>query len=776
MSGRSFLSQRPLVCFAALYGLGILLGSLWKGFVVALPVSGLGLGLLAAFLSKGQRIQRLLALALSFLALGALLGGLSNNPALPTPGKYRVSGKVAGEATLSEDGTRARVTLSKVELTNETGRVQKAGKAYWTFYHEEGAALPLDGQTASFEGRVYEPSSQVNPYGFDFKNYLAQKGIFIGITGNRELMLTPREQTAPESPVLRLRLFLEQRLDDIFAEESGLAKALLLGVREDLSEDTNRDFRKAGIAHVLAVSGLHVGFMVGALLLLLRVFHLSPRARLIILSLFLFMYCLLLGFSPSIVRASILAVMLLLGKAMKRRADPLTSLAAAFLLILLARPFDLYNLGFQLSFLAVFGIIVLHDALSFRLQRWKWFTRMPKWGRGLVLAYSVTFSASLMTLVPLVNAFHTFSLIGLLINPLFIALIGFLMAGFAIGLLLSFVSLPLSILFAVPVSTLSNLYKEAAGVFAGLPYATVKLPFIHFIPTISLYCALWLMSRYAMMNKRLRLALTGGLLGLGLLFTVLPRDREVSYTQLSSGFADSAVILDGGTTYVIDTGENGSDLAAFLLSKGRDVDHLLITHLHADHAGGLRQLIEGGLLIKRIYIPEGALTASDIDKEDRTLALAEQAGIPVSFLKKGDVLASLRVKGEVLWPQEGRVYKGLPANVSTLVTLWDLDGVSLLNASDLSASYAGYALVPAQILKASHHGSGNDNKEEQLRFVSPRLALITADETQRERYENTRGILETLGANTLVTGPSGAITLKVDKGQTSLETHLDRRD
>lgn len=776
MNEKSFLRQRPLVCWAALYAMGILAARFIKELHFVWPVLGLALSLIALALSFRDRDRRLVALCFAFLMLGALRGGHLMNPHLPEEGTYQVIGRVAGVSQISEDGKRVKAALEDVRLKKDNAQISWSGRAYWTYYLTPEIPLPLDGQTAVFEGRVYLPQGQVNPYGFDFQDYLRQRGILIGISGNKELTLSPEGLTAPKNPVLRLRLSLEARLDTLFSERSALAKALLIGVKDGLDEQVNQDFRLAGVAHVLAVSGLHVGFLVAAILLLLKPFHLSPALRLLILFILLLAYCVLLDFTPSVTRAGILAVLLLSGKALKRRADPLTSLAAAFLLILILRPYDLFNLGFQLSFLAVFGIVITGDKINHGLKKIRGFQSLPRLVQRLLQAYAVTLAAGLMTLVPLVNSFHRVSLIGLLISPFAISLVGFLMGGFAVCLIASFIFLPIALLLAVPVREFAALYEGMVGFFARVPHASISLPFIHWPVAGAYYAILWLMSRYAKIGVKARFMIAGGLVVLALLFTVPGRDDRVTYIQLSSGFADSAVILDGDTTFILDTGDNGGDLVSLLQSLGRRADHLIITHLHRDHAGGLAQLINSGVEIRRVYLPEGAQTASDIDVDQDIFELCETAGIPVSALKRGDVLQSKRVACRVLWPYEGAVYPGLSANDSALLTLWDLDGVSLLSASDLSGRYAGYTLEQADLLKVAHHGSKNDNNRELLEMVSPQIALITADDYQAGRYKKTGEILSDMGARELVTGPLGAITIKSEHGAVEILTHLPRRE
>ncbi len=753
--------------------LGILLAVNWMSFSVAFALAGLVLGLIALALLYKMPWLRFVCLAFCFLFLGIMLAGLAAHPKLVPEGSYQVEGVVSGQSEWIEDGRRVKVVLRDVTLDMNR---QQAGKAYWTWYPQEGEALPYDGQRVRFTGQVYHPSPQVNPQGFDFRAYLLGRGIRLGISGARELQYLPEVRTGHASTWLRLRDSLSARLDGLFKEQSGLAKALLLGVREGLDENVRQDFTKAGIAHVLAVSGLHVGFLVFGLLLLLSLLKPSPLVRLMLVAVFLLAYCRLLDFTPSVVRASILSLLLLSAKLFKRRVDPLTSLAAAFLLILLARPLDLMNLGFQLSFLAVLGIVLLGDQIQYRLGLNDWFQKAPAWLQKAITAYGITIAASLFTLVPLANAFHQVSLIGLLISPLAIALIGVLMGGFALCLLVSFVSIPLASLHALYVSTLSALYQAVVSRAAALPFAQMRLPSLHVVWTAAFYVLLFLATRYTRVRLKFRYA-SAALLAIALVvIPLIPKNQALRYIQLSTGFSDSALVLDGDTTFVIDTAGHGGDLLNLLLHEGRDIDTLFLTHLHMDHTGGLTQLLDSGIAIKEIVLPEGALLARDMDASLALLDQAKARGIPVQFAARGRQWQSDRVKVTVQWPYKDALYPGMDANRGSLVLYWELDGISLLTTGDLQADYAPYAMRPAQVVKLPHHGSRDDNTGAILRGISPRLALITAMEDRPERYQAALDQLGILQAEHAVTGRTGAITLIFDQGEMRIYQQLAGRE
>ena len=776
MNKRSFVSQRPLFVGALVFGLGIVTGALWQGFFLLLPVFGMLFALGAATLTRQNPSIRWLPVLFAFFFLGLMLSGLAAHPIGPPEGSYHITGRVTGESERREEDGRVKALLRGVTIRDDTGVEWKARGAYWTYYPDPDAALPVDGQTAAFDAALYHPDGQVNPYGFDFSLYLLQHDIQIGISGARELVFTPSSLSAPGSVWMRAREAIAGLLDRVLGGESELAKALLIGDRTGIQDTVRDSFREAGVAHVLAVSGLHVSLLAAAVFFILRAFHLSPRVLLLCMGIFLLLYCRLLDFSSSIVRASVLTLAYLMGRVHRRRADPLTSLAAAFLLILIFRPLDLFTIGFQLSFLSVLGIFTLGDRLNAMLDHWIGNRSIPKPVIKVVQAYIITFSASVMIFFPMANAFHRFSLVGLIIGPAAVLLIGCLMSGFVLLLLLGAVYLPAAQFLAQPIILLSQTYQAGVKWAAGQPFASVPIPALPWYLIILGYAVLMLWTRYLLVRRLTRGIFSAAFLCVALIAAFLPCADAVTYIQLSAGNGDCAVIRDGPHTWVIDTGSHGGDLSSYLLSEGRAVDKLFLSHLHDDHAGGLRQLLDNKVTIREILLPDGFRLTKVNDQSLRLLNEAEQLGIAMREVSRGETIFSGRLNAYVLWPWPESLYPGLDANAGSLVMRLELDGVTLLTTGDISAEYAGYALEAAQILKVPHHGSKTDTKAGHMAMAAPGLALVTASNAHPDRYQAARENLENMGALTLVTGDTGAITLTPANGELIVREHRGRRE
>ena len=217
---RPFHHQRPLAAAAAAYGLGVWTGVSFGGrpLLYALGfVFSLGVTRLLAALGR----RRVFGFMMASLFLGALLGGLAANPDLPEPGRYQVTGVLSADAVSREDGTAAAY-LTDVRLKNESGETALSA-LYWTYTPDpDSPFLPKEGDRARFTGSVYLPSGQVNPYGFDFRMYLLQKGIPAGVSGAIDSEMLDHPGRGLPSLLYGLRQRLLRRAQAVFGADSAL--------------------------------------------------------------------------------------------------------------------------------------------------------------------------------------------------------------------------------------------------------------------------------------------------------------------------------------------------------------------------------------------------------------------------------------------------------------------------------------------------------------------------------------------------------------------------
>ena len=701
------------------------------------------------------------------------------NPVLPPEGKYHISAAVAGLAERREDDGRVKALLRDVEIEDEQAKRYHIKSAYWTYYPSMDAPLPLDGQRINMTASVYHPLGRQNPQGFNFRLYLLQRGITLGVSGAKDLMLTPVDQKIASDPWLRARIWLGDLYDKAIGEGSELIRALLWGDRGGLGDEVEGSFRDTGITHVLSVSGLHVSILAGALLFMLSALGMPPRWRFVVVVIALALYCRLLNFEAPVLRSAVMSAVLLGARLYDERSDPLTSLSVAMMAILAFRPLDLFHVGFQLSFLAVLGMFTLGDRLNDLYGKAMRHRKRNRHVDKGVAALQVTVSATAFTAPVMINTFHGFSLIGVLISPIACLIVGFLMLYGAVIMPIAILWMPLAQLLAVPLSWGSRLFIGLTEAIASLPFPDVRLASLGGAGLALCYTALLLCTRYVRIRKplfRLAAAALAASLMIGLSYYSRQMDRrDVRYTLFSSGSADAAVIEDGRMTYVIDTAEHGGDLSSYLKSKGRDIDILFISHLHNDHIGGLKELMEQRVTIRQIVLPAHAEETKRSDDSHDILRLAKEAGISVRYAAKGDRFEGERVKLDVLWPIYGKMYPGMDANHNSLALLVDLNGLSLLTAGDLTQEYEMYSALPAQVLKVAHHGAKGSTSPEYLHAVSPQLALLTASSARMQYASAAMKRLDAMGIPVWGTQEGRAVIMTIPSpGSVSIQHYKDR--
>lgn len=740
-----FWQTRPLAALAVGFGIGARIGLeanlAWGwGWIPCLAVL-LGAG----FFCLRKRFYWGLWIAVCLAAL--IWGSVYAHPDRPPEGNYSIAMTIDGDVRLREDG-QVSAYVKDVTLNGE-----KAGRAYWSCYLKKGERpwKMDDGDRVTFTGSVYHPDGRVNPYGFDFEEFLLIKGSTFGLYGRDNLQV---ERRSPLT-AYHLRKTLGEALEQVMPGSSGLARALLLGDRSGMEEDDRAAFQELGVAHVLAVSGLHVSFIFGFLLLILGRCGLRLRSFLTV-TLVIF-YAWLTGFSPSIARALILCLMTVGARLVWRAADPLTNLALAFMALIALNPMNLLNAGFIMSFSAVLGILLVKDPIA------RWLGFLPEWLRQ---ALAVSLAAHLGVAVPVMACYQQLPLAGIALNLLVIPATGLLMGFYAVTLLLSWT--PLGAPVGQGVSWLTQMYLNAMGVCRQLPLAQIATGTPGWPVWIGALILLVSLSAYVILRRRVRLVWAA--VGIALCCLGWPlREMPATYVQFSLGQADGAAVMRGNQTLLIDTGESAGDQADYLRAMNRQVDALFISHLHMDHAGGLEDLIKEEIPIGACYIAQGAKTA---DVEPQALELLERLagkGVPVIELIPGEKLTFGGITVQVL---DHGVASVSEANENSLPLLIELNGKRLLTAGDLPGKMENEIAVAADVLKVSHHGGAKSTGKAFLEKVRPKIALVSCESDGKLPNPQTLKRLEAAGTAVYRTDERGAITLTFEDGAIRVRTFL----
>lgn len=700
---------------------GILLGRIAESGFPALIA--LALCLAACLLAGG--IRRWAAALLAVLSAGVVIGWYGYHPALPAEGDCLVRGTVTQEVHLREDG-QVQTLLSDVTLDGV-----RQGDAYWTWYLDEEESLPVwlvPGVQLTMTAEVYHPAGRSNPGGFDFREYLLQRDVTYGLYGAEALVQQP-DGFSLTGWMAGLRHRLAWALHDAMGEEAGaLASAMLLGVNDFIPEDERAAFADLGIAHILSISGFHVAVLAGLLALLMRPLPLSQKGQFLLEIGLLIAYCLLTGEKAPVVRAAMLLFWRRYVHMQHRQRLSLHLLCATALVQLLSNPTQLTGPSFQLTYGAMLGITLvcpwLQARCSFRCRA----------VQGLWEAFCVTLSAQIGVLAPQLTWFGQLPLLSLGLNLVVIPLVSGLIVLCWLTLLLLPVPGMSGVLGGIS-AAVTELFLSAVRGIASLEGTflwTRQADVFTLIGCLLLLTGLSARLPCRWVRHRGRMILAGTLLT-AMILLPLPQ-TTTTYTQLSVGDADAAILQDCDMTVVIDSGEDGQALAQYLHRQRQGVELLILTHLHADHAGGLRALLDEDIPVDVCCLPDRA-EAPLIDEE--TLPLLTElaaAGTEFRYLRRGDVIPLPSGALTVLWPMQNHANALHDANDVCLVLQAEIGGVTMLLSADLTGVYAQYVQQPADVLKAAHHGSRNANTADILAAVSPQAVLLSNSAESRERH------------------------------------------
>ena len=751
---RGWLLPPLAVCLAA----GILLGRTALSPLYGL--AGLLLALAAVFLSREK--GRFCALMALFLALGCLRGYMAWHPALPAEGDYLFSGIVCAQVEQREN-QQVRTALTGVTLDGAPFR----GDLYWSFYPEEMPEGLAPGMQVTFRGRLYHPSGASNPDGYDFREELLRRGILCGAYGMEELAVTrpARFSLRGTAAALRQRWTEALRASPLGEEAGGYAAAMILGNKTFVPREDRSAFSRLGIAHILAVSGFHVGVLAAALAWLFRRLRLPQGLRFALYALFLGAYSLLCGSAQPVLRAALLLLLTLRGKMLGRPRSLLHLLCAAWIALLIWSPVQLTGLSFQLSFGAVFGLALVTP----------YFSRMLKPKNALARrgweSLSAGLGAQLGVLLPQLYAFQELPLLGLALNlPVLLYSSGLIVLYWLCFLTLPLPGLSIAICWVARGATSLllgavrllgslpgiSLWTKAAGLWTAAGVALTALGLCGLI-------------RWRGRSRRMLAGAGAALMALSLI--PLPH-HGTEYYQFSVGDADAALLWDEDTALVMDTGYEDGVVSDFLRRRRLTPTGVILTHLHSDHAEGLLAMREDHIPIRTLYLPAGAEQAQ---VHPSVLQLVEElraAGTEIRYLTAGDTLALPSGKMEILWPAGELLRPGQDANESCLTARIQLKGTTLLQMADLDGRYEMYAAAPADLLKAPHHGSARSASAAFLEAVDPRAVILSCG--SEERHAQFR---ERLGAEIPLfsTAEGGMLTVRFRENAYEIETWLGKR-
>jgi competence protein ComEC len=595
----------------------------------------------------------------------------------------------------------------------------------------------LPGDIITIEKGDLTPLDEMrNPGQFDYKNFLKNKGIFAQLKMHQQSRLIIEKSTNTYI-LLRYTHILRQRLERIvaaFLEEDTAAfiSAILLGKQN------------SGVAHVLAISGLHVGFIVYFFYIILSFLPVSFKWQNILLILFSLLYMGLSGMNPPVIRATIMVVIVLIGINMEYKTNVYNSLFTATFLLLVFQPQQLFNLSFQFSVTAVLSILVFYklmkpfEELLISKIPSKKFIKIPV--QKTAQLFLVSIAAQLGTLPLMAFYFRQIPVISIFLNLVVIPLVGIIIPIGFLVIICGAISPSIAPSLADLLSWLVHGLFQLVNLAANLPGAFFRISQVQGMDIGIYFLVLAIVFYYRKLKvQKLRLAATA-LAIIFVLSRMLPSSSNFEVLVFDVGQGSSVLISTPGNQSILyDTGpadnytDSGKDIILPAIQHlGRlHINKVILSHPHSDHIGGIFSLARE-IRIDSVYLP---LLETSYSWHSKTVDFLEETQIPIRYVKMGDVIpVDPWTKIYILAPFSENLIPGNNSgkrinNVSLVCLIKSATGSVLLTGDTETDSerkiLAWNELLRSQILMLGHHGSITSSSWHFLEAIAPEYGLIS---------------------------------------------------
>lgn len=788
--------MRPLVLAAISIISGITVSeALGWSYGLVIPGIILSIFLISIAYFSGEGFKGLAA-APAFFFIGALIIIPYSRPELPdnhilyrvqngAPDASRTGHVVEGRVLGAESaGKRTRVSLDVEAYRGEKSWEASSGLVQLSI---NGRIDLMPGDRIRTLVLLDEPRNFGNPGEFDYKKLLNRKGVFVTgyVKGERLVEIVEPARPGPV-PVNSMRNGIRAFIDSSKAGNAESLKALIISGQGGIDKKLKDAFASTGTAHILSISGLHVGivaaFAYGLILFLMKrseklLLALNARkTALAISALPVVLYGMLAGFPAPTQRAVIMVLAFTASFLLGRGRDYLNTLALAAVIILAAAPYSVWDISFQLTFVAVASIIVLvprmkrffgedkKDELATRGEKLKRFLK-----RKLLPLVFVTVAAGIGTSPLLAYHFHRVSLVGLAANFAVVPLSSLVVPLLLVSSALIPISEALALIPLQIADFTFGIITFVVSSFASIPYSSVWVspPSLYQIASFYILAASiallkeWRAAKYAAALSALFLIIC---YGAGHVYK--PHSGLLRVTFLSVGQGDSALIEfpDGKTMLVDGGGSNNPDfdigervIAPVLRARGIDkLDYILLSHAQRDHMGGLAFIAENFKVGEfwwngqgSLGALKGALERGDVKVSDtRAIGKKEVGNVVLEFLHSSDDaqldINEMSAVMKLSYGEKGFLFTG------------DI-------GEKTEALLAGRS-IGAVVLKSPHHGSKGSSSSEFLNSVNPSIVVISVGRRNAFGFPHKETLerYSAIGAKVMRTDLGGAAVFETD--------------
>lgn len=640
----------------------------------------------------------------------------------------------------------------KYTVKARTGKYKN--KKFIVYINKKNKKLLEYGDLIEIKGEYSAPEVARNYKGFDYSQYLKTLNIY-GTIKVEESKIINKNQLSPI--LISINNIKEKMIDNanrnMPKRTANLLLGILIGERDNIQEDIIESFRTANLSHILAVSGAHTSYIILGITYLISKSKTPKRIGYIITIINLLIFIIITGASYSVVRACIMAIVVIGAKICYRKENFFTSICISLIIILIQNPFAINDIGLKLSFMGTAGIVIFNKSIT------NFFIKL-KIKQKIAEALSVTFSAQLMIMPITILNFNTISLTFFISNILASPLLGIIIIFGFISIFISSILNPISKILFLILHIFLELLILVSKVTEKIPGSSILVKTPNILFAIVYYILILFFNYFFVIkqnptrrfHKKIIKIITikniknafKVIAVVFLIMLLLTRIVRIINPTLKIYFIDvgqgdsTLIVTPKNKKILIDGGEGKTNvLFQYLLDRRiNKIDYIIISHFDSDHCNGLIEIIEK-MRVENIVMSKQSKESEEYKK---ILEIIKQKNIKVSSVKAEDkIIIEKNLYIKILNPAEKFEFQDL--NNNAIVAKLVYKNFSMLFTGDIEKAEENLAKkykneLKSTILKVAHHGSKTSTSEEFLKYVEPQIALIGVGENNKFGHPN----------------------------------------
>ena len=603
-------------------------------------------------------------------------------------------------------------------------------------YYEKIDKINL-GDKVKIKGTLKLPSKNTVPNLFNYRKYLNNNNIYYILTAS-EITKIKNNTKILTHYKNKLQKYINRKKAHTYLN------IFILSNKNDLDKEVLNSYQVNGLSHLFSISGMHITLLLGTILKLLDKVSYNRYYKYIFLIIILIIYMYLTDFTPSILRSGIMFILLTLNKLFNFKIKTKNIIMLTFIIIVLINPYYIYNLGFQLSYLISFYLIIFAHIIN----------KHKNYFKKLFITSLISFLVSFPIII---SNYYQVNLLSILINLLFVPIISYIVLPLAFITLI----LPTDSLLILTMDILEGISLSLTNI----NYLLLELA----KPSIYLIIIYYAIITLLLINKKCFISLLTTIFIHKISINFNP-NMEILFLDVSQG--DSILLHYPHNKYniLIDTGGNynyeisKNIIIPYLKSKGiNKIDYLILTHGDYDHMGESINLIENFKVEKVIF---NCGEFNDLEKE--LIKVLEKKKI-----KYYSCIKELNIDNSKLYFLQTKEYDN--ENDNSSVIYFNYYNYKFLFMGDASTErekdiLEKYNLKDVDFLKVGHHGSNTSSSEEFINSINPKYSLISVGKNNRYGHPN-KEVLDTLNDSKIYrTDQDGSIMFKIKKDKLQIET------